>query len=703
MDDQTQTLPSDDEIVKRQAQITSGNAAQPMPLVAGAPPMPSDDEIVKRQAAIRNEPLPVSTPKAAPLAPVSPIDSVSVNSQVGGADVPVPASNGPAIPTPSIPTSQDVHDYLNQPVTPGFQRSTVLPIAVNPDIHNMGGVQFDPRGPINGLLNLIGDNSPAAVAQRGNITPEMALALLGSKAGNPLSRNMPITPFSVGTGMSAADRAAMVARSDSQAAPLSPSFTSAPMAPNPLYTTPVAGDVSRNPNPLTGGVQPPTAPTVPPVNFTGAANLDPAAVKPSQSTAGAMQTPANQVPTYTATQGDEARELARNFADRVPSGVDLAEHLPGEQRTVGQTDIKLAPMENVYRDTHQQVYDKVDTAQKALVNGTIEKLAGDPEDIAELTTQRGAQMDAERAQVWKGKTNNADVTPISRAVDSLLASGIDVRPAVSKGLQSIKDSLFDKDGVAKTDPQVLSHAYDNVTDILDKTDSEERGGKLAQSMFLGLRDQLAQAIDKSAPGFMQSTKNFAENSRRINEMTVLQKELPKMKSSGDITPEKFNASMQRIYNGRWGSDPTNPARSISDQTMQTMFATRRLLQTLQASRKYAESAGSPTFKKTVMAAGTGALTPVLRNALTYGSAAAGHAINHSLGGGIAGQVGQLGLESMILPRIHQNFAARAARGQDVVANQLTLSHPDYEGSTTNRLTQAQYERLNKVSNRADRR
>lgn len=90
---------------------------------------------------------------------------------------------------------KDTTPWLDQPPTPGFTRSSILPIAVNPDIHNLGGIQWDAHGPAQAIAGLISDNSPAQVAARGNITPELAGTLLTGAMGAGIARGgRPFTP-----------------------------------------------------------------------------------------------------------------------------------------------------------------------------------------------------------------------------------------------------------------------------------------------------------------------------------------------------------------------------------------------------------------------------------------------------------------------------------------------------------------------------
>lgn len=558
----------DDPDVTAGAKIMNGT---PAPTQA----QPQDDPDVTAGAKIL-----ANTPEPEPAKPepvMSPEDAASMS--MGGGAPANPPPVGASVP-PTLPSQGAVESYLNQPPAPGFTRSSLLPIAVNPDIHSMAGIQFDPRGPINALTGLIQSNSPQAVAQRGNITPEMAMTLLGGAASggglNPLARTMPTEAFA-GPQISAAQAAASQASRDPIVAPLSPDFKANPLSP----------DLAARLNPPPNSV-------------------------------GAMGTPSSMVPALTPAEAAtaEGRQFQQTAIDRQDSGQDRTVYVPDSKPTEGTMNPAASPTENALRNHDPAQFKKSDDLNNAARVQYLDNHTSDPIAIEQLTNARDAQATTDLAPM-KADPQPVDLQPVKDIVARQLAEGGEDRGLVANTLNSVQKTLEDADGNLRTDPnRIYNGARKNITDMLERGKADPASNEAtATAHLMEIKTALDQAISQNNPSFGTYLENYQKNSMPLDEATVLNNVRSKIvNGQGNMMLGALNNQLASIVKAR-AAQGANPAKSLTPDTMDMLFNLKADLQRKAYAESVNQGVGSNTVRQTLQAAKTGTLNPLIAGGL----------------------------------------------------------------------------------------
>lgn len=104
----------------------------------------------------------------------------------------------------------------------------------------------------------------------------------------------------------------------------------------------------------------------------------------------------------------------------------------------------------------------------------------------------------------------ADVSNVAKHIDDILHKNPGNTALVSE-FNAIKKGLTDKSGALRTDTEQISSALDNIKAALAKEDNQFIKGELTQ-----VKDMIADAI----PGYTKAQKEFARQSKPINQMEV---------------------------------------------------------------------------------------------------------------------------------------------------------------------------------------
>lgn len=555
------------------------------------PPAPPKQAMTPEQMEHETNPLPTKTPEemeaetnpqATPTGPVMSPEDAAAMSMGGGVPANAPPQGASVPPTIALPTQQGVESYLNQPPAPGFTRSSVLPIAVNPDIHNLSGIQFDPRGPINSLTNLLQSNSPQAVAQRGNITPEMAMTLLGGAASggglNPLARSVPTQAFT-GPEISAAQAAATNAKRDPIVAPLSQDFKANPLAPDL------------------------------------AAKLAP---EPPPGSVGAMGTPSSMIPALTPAEAAtaEGRQFQQTAIDRQDSGQDRSIYVPNSKPTDGTMNPQISPTENALRNFDPQSFKKSDDENNAARVEYLDSRTSDPIALQNMKETRDTQATTDLAPM-KADPQPVDLQPVKDIVERQLQEGGEDRGLVASTLNSVAKTLQDADGNLRTDPnRIYNGARKNITDMLARGKADPASNEAtATAHLMEIKSALDDAISQSNPSFETYLNNYQKNSMPLDEADVLANVRSKVvNGQGNMMLGALNQQLANIVKAR-ANPAVNPAKSLTPDSMDMLFNLKADLQRKAYAESMNQGVGSNTVRQTLQAAKTGTLNPLLSGAI----------------------------------------------------------------------------------------
>lgn len=217
-----------------------------------------------------------------------------------------------------------------------------------------------------------------------------------------------------------------------------------------------------------------------------------------------------------------------------------------------------------------------------------------PVDINNATEARAAQAETDLAATWKNKAP-ADAQPVIDAADAIKASPDGRRPVVRSAIDAVTNELFDKDGKLLTDPEQLYGVRKHIDDLLSKeAGATDPKSIRAAANLQQLKTTLDGVIEDAAPGFKQYLKNFSEASRPIDEMRVLQGHESKLyDTQGRMQLSRVQTMMRNIVDSR-AAPGINPYKSISDETMQRLWALRDDLRRSASAQELARTPGSDT-------------------------------------------------------------------------------------------------------------
>jgi hypothetical protein len=160
--------------------------------------------------------------------------------------------------------------------------------------------------------------------------------------------------------------------------------------------------------------------------------------------------------------------------------------------------------------------------------------------------------------------------------------------------EAIKE-LYDADGKLITEPRILYGVRQAIGDMMDAKDiTGAKVNAVAIGQLTRLKDVLDGVIENGAPGFGKYLSDFAEASRRINEMEVLQGYRNSLfDSHGIIQPARVQKMMRDIVDAR-GAAGLQAEKSISPETMQGLWDLRDSLRRKAAADRLGKAPGSDT-------------------------------------------------------------------------------------------------------------
>lgn len=310
-------------------------------------------------------------------------------------------------------------------------------------------------------------------------------------------------------------------------------------------------------------------------------------------------------------------ELARQREDynkRSPDGIDRNEWVTGERPTAGQMDLSKATEEDSLRDNFPEMFKQRDAEDNAARVLAYEDKMRDPSSIVELETARDSQAKEDLRRAWSD-AKPADASEVEDQINDMMAEGADLRPTVRQALTEVRNSLHigrDPDAPLENSPKRLYAARQAITDMLSRSGQASNPAvALARSELVQLKNTLDGVITRAAPDYSAYLKHFEENSKPIDEAELLQSFRPRIvNAQGVIQLSRITNMINTVMKNRW-SGGINPARSLGDDTMDTLFAIRNSLQRQEAARDQVRAIGSNSYGKTVRGAAMGHLKPMI--------------------------------------------------------------------------------------------
>lgn len=293
--------------------------------------------------------------------------------------------------------------------------------------------------------------------------------------------------------------------------------------------------------------------------------------------------------------------------------------------------------------------------------------AGSDVDVLNAKEARGAQAEQDLAATWAGK-KDADVQPVIDAANAIKASQDGKRPLVRNAVDSVTKELFDADGKLETNPEMLYGVRKHIDDLMSKEAGvDDPKSVRALSNLQALKGKLDGVIEKAAPGFGDYLKNFADASKRIDEMEVLQKHEPKLfDAQNRMTYNKVQTMMRQIVDSRQAPG-INPYKSITDDTMQRLWALR---DDLRRSASAQELARTPGGSDTVQN-----LLDVMKGVGKSGADMAAHGLIASHAGPLGNLVYHGAKNALTSKLIARSAQKQTARGLELLRPKTPLHNP----------------------------
>lgn len=360
-----------------------------------------------------------------------------------------------------------------------------------------------------------------------------------------------------------------------------------------------------------------TAPAaVPSAPRNALAEVPPAEAAPGENapvpqSAGAAATTAQDLATNAPSERELLAERATGedyrLAQGAPKGQDKTVYVEGEEPTLAETsgNVGIAMQQRQIQSTDQtgQVDAQIGRSDEARVLHA-ENLAKTPTIVMRMEQAREQRADALLGPVW-GKKQPTDATPVLKEIQSVLDSGAGKVEPVAAAMRTIDDRMVDKNGQIETDPQILYGVRRQINYMLSKTGQIDKPGyREATAELLQVRGALDKVIESGAPGFKKYLEAYAEDSRPIDALNLLQDELPRLKDAkGVITLNRVNSMMKRIVADR-KERGVNAAKSLDDDQMEGLWNLRSSL-LRKGNLDLGTARGSPTFANQTIGASMG--------------------------------------------------------------------------------------------------
>jgi len=276
---------------------------------------------------------------------------------------------------------------------------------------------------------------------------------------------------------------------------------------------------------------------------------------------------------------------------------DTTEYVPGIKPTLAEIEqtVERAREAKSLRIERGDDFTAKDLADAELYQDHFNNLAGTPTMTLRAKEARSAQAQRDLEATWKAKTD-ADITPVVEQINAVLAGPDGKRPLVEQSLNSVVKQLKDSKGNPVTDPEILYGVRKHIDDMVSKEAQREKPlNARVEALLLDVKSQLDQQIEAAAPGFRNYLKNYAEASKPIDVMSLLQEAAPNLFQGANrtITFNRYDRFMRDLISDR-AAPTVNAAKSIDDATWNELVAMHKSLQRTAGANELARAPGSDT-------------------------------------------------------------------------------------------------------------
>lgn len=293
-------------------------------------------------------------------------------------------------------------------------------------------------------------------------------------------------------------------------------------------------------------------------------------------------------------QAQRSTAETQKLVEPQPAGPDTNRYVPGVSPTEAHMVQNARTSRNeklTASEMPQGFADRARENNEARLN-FFDDMAGTPTLQKRLVDDRAAKAEADLAATWRNK-QPADVTPLADLATDILNSPDGRRPLVRSAVDGVMKELTGPDGKPITDPELLYGVRKHIDDLIQGA-KDSAAGTRAVAQLQQLKDGLDGVIEQAAPGFKDYLKNFSDASRPIDEMSILQAYKPKIVDSQNrITYSGVQRMMRDIVAARGGKG-IDPAKSITDDTMNKLWALRDDLRRVASADELAKARGSDT-------------------------------------------------------------------------------------------------------------
>ena len=556
----------------------------------------------------------------------------------------------------------------------------------------LSGLKFDLPAAIapvvNPLLDFLegtgwsdqGGNSPLA----GKVSPAATALLLGAMAGNPLQQfRRPLeTPapglltsgdkqYGPPTSMPPSSGVFGVG-GDLKAAPLSDDFKANPLTPDArtaveAQTTPPAAPSTPTGVPVQA---PPEPPPGTPTNAPAAPQSVGAAATP-QLVAGL--TP-QEVALYQRTA--EGQKLMEGQQTGIPDRTAYIDGITPNAAEQEQT-ASVAREMKALGIGNPAITDEMKQAAQDNAQKRTDFLADTVKAPADLDIEgraREADIKTDKATVFApdNVTGPVDHAPIVAKVNEILNDPENKQnDAVQSVIRPLLDRLQNADGTAAIpDPLEmwgLRRQIDRWTSQRSQASDDNlhyAAGQLGQ-----VADVIDQQIGKVAPGYDDMLSTYAEHSRKMAEMRVLQAAEPGLKSGPGqtITFNAMQRFMARVVKARSTPGAVNDYQAITPETMDRLWALRDDLRRAANAKELGQASGSDTAQN---------IMDLLKQYTKMGGTAAAMGAAHHFAP-VAGPLIVRGAQAIAAPfRAAREQRARTTRAQEMLYPPNPLINPN---------------------------
>jgi len=222
-------------------------------------------------------------------------------------------------------------------------------------------------------------------------------------------------------------------------------------------------------------------------------------------------------------------------------------------------------------------------------------IAGTPTMANRAREVRAAQATRDLKAAWQDKMK-ADVQPVLDVAEAIKAGPDGRRGLVRSAVDNVVSEMKERNGSLTTDPELLYGARKNLDDLLSKEAQRETPlSARAEAALLSIKETLDDVIEAAAPGFRKYLTNFAEASKPIDVMTIMQEAVPNLFQGANraVAFHRFDRFMRDLVSDR-AAHGVNPAKSIDDATWEKLVAMHKSLQRTAGAELQARAPGSDT-------------------------------------------------------------------------------------------------------------